>query len=1084
MFARLAILVVCAAAASFASTAENASSPPPLVVSQDHSWPPFAMRDEMGEPQGLLIDLWRELGQIMGREVEFRLVDWPDTIHQVADGRAAVHGGLFYNEERAQVLDYAGPIIPLSTYAFTRSDRLSPPLGQLPASQQVGVVAGSMELRYLKDTHPTVSFQSFENNAAMVTAALSGEVSIFIADYPVGMYLLDRLGGPGHFHAYEHLYTNDIRAAVRAGDRETLMAVQAAMQQISDEDVRRMAQRWVRSETVEVLPTRLLVVMAAVVVFVVGAGYLVILQAQRSRLRRQVAQQTQELRKREERLQQLFTASPDALMVVIDGRLSDCNQAAMDLFAAQGRPQIIGKTPAELSPPLQPNGQTSQYMSSALLAQAEGQGVARTEWLHRRYDGSDVWVDVHLAPVNLSGQRAILATVRDITERKQLQDQIEAQAQQLRTIIDLVPNYIFAKDEHGRYLVVNQAIAQVYASNPQELEGQYDYQVVDDAELIARYREADRQVLQEVKPLVIRDERVRRADGSLGWFQTIKVPYRHPGAPGVAILAVATDITARKVAEEELRQAHEVALGHARLAEDLARQAHAATRAKSVFLATMSHELRTPLNGIIGMTGLLLGSDLSQGQRNQAEMVRSSGVNLLRLINDILDFSKIEAGKMVLQSRDFSLQDILAHVRALMQHRLISKDLTLVTHCADDLPDRLRGDAGRLQQILLNLVSNAVKFSRQGLIEVDLQRIATADTAEVMLRCMVRDHGPGIALEDQAVLFREFSQITSVEGDEQGGTGLGLVISRQLVELMQGEIWVDSSPGAGAAFYFTARLRHADEEEPNAANDWQVSDEPLLSGCDQARVLVVEDHPINQEVTVGMLEQWGLQVDVVGSGPRALQALRDQEYHLVLMDLHLPELDGISTSRMIRSGQAGVRDSEIPLIAMTARIGEGDRESCIASGMNDYVSKPLMPAEVQRTISHWLQRRAERFVVPVTPVPQAYPDTVWDHRDMCMRMLGNESAMVRVMRNFCEQWFDQYAALEALDGNGDWKRLHEMAHRMHGTALTVSAFRLARFLAEAEEAAKTQDAAAMRRLLPAIAQAGAALQRAFADYPV
>ncbi|TVR13258.1 MAG: PAS domain S-box protein [Planctomycetota bacterium] len=1056
---------------------------PVIIVSQDHSWPPFAMRDDNGDPQGLLIDLWRELAQIMGREVVFELVDWPETITQVADGRAHVHGGLFFNQERDQILDYAGPIVSLSTYAFTRSDMLPQPLGQINRDEQVGVVAGSMELRFLLDTYPQVSYREYEHNAAMVEAALDGDIRFFVADYPVGMYLLDRLGGPGRFHAYEHLYTNDIRAAVRAGDTETLAMVEAAMQQLSPEDIRRLAQRWVRSQTVEVLPIRLLVTIALPSLAVIVGVYLTTLQVQRRRLLKKVSQQTEELRSREERLQQLFAASPDALMVASDGHFIDCNQAALNLLGLSDRAHIIDKTPADISPPQQADGSDSPAASRALFAQVLRDGVARAEWLHRHSDGTDLWTDVHLARVALSGKQAVLATVRDITERKWLQGQVEAQARQLRTVIDLVPNYIFAKDERGRYLVANRAMASAYGLAPEEMEQRYDQQLEDDPALTASYRQADRQIFEEGKSVVISDERIPRTDGSMGWFQTIKVPYQHPGITGMAILAVATDITARKVAEEELQQAHQAALSHARLAEDLARQAEAATKAKSTFLATMSHELRTPLNGIIGMTGLLLGSDLDGRQRHQAEMVRSSGVNLLRLINDLLDFSQIEAGKMALRSRDFSLSLLLGQVQALVEHRVMSKGLTLTVHCDETIPDRLHGDRDRLQQVLLNLVGNAVKFSQEGQVEVELQRhnAESAGSSDVVhLLGKVRDNGPGIAPEDQQLLFREFSQIAPESGDHQGGTGLGLVISRQLVELMQGQIWVESALGQGATFYFTVRLAAAKTAQASRHATGEAIDDPQMFA--DKRVLVAEDHPVNAEVATGMLRAWGAQADHVRNGTEALQVLSQQEYDAVLMDVHMPEMDGITACRSIRAGHSCVRNKDVLIIAMTARLGEGDRESCIACGMQDYVSKPLMPDELQAKLRHWFARSQSSELPSEVDRRRSYPDTIWDHADLSTRMLGNEAAVRRIMHGYAQQWPQQLSKVQQALAAGEYTQAHDLLHRMHGTALTVSAFRLAGLLAQAETAAAERRPQALDELLVAISAAGEDLRKAFATH--
>ncbi len=644
------------------------------------------------------------------------------------------------------------------------------------------------------------------------------------------------------------------------------------------------------------------------------------------------------LRESEERFQRFMDHNPAvAWMKNEQGRYVYYNRRYVDCFHV--RPdEWLGRTDFEIWPA----EYARKYVEDDRKVLASGQSLETTDRSPNSDGSLRYWQVLKFPFQDGGGRRFVGGMAIDVTDRQHAESALRQQQSILRNVIAHIPCAVFWKDGNSVYLGCNdQSARDLGLESPNQVLGLTDHDLPFSRAEADFYVACDRRVMESGQPWLNIEETQQRPDGSTAHLLTNKVPLRDAEGRVTGILGVYTDISERKAFEQELKRAKEAA--------------ESANRAKSQFLANMSHEIRTPMNGVLGMTDLLLDTSLTDRQREYLHAVKGSAEALLTIINDILDFSKMEAGKLEVAVEPFQLRESLNDALKPLVVRAAGKGLSFGCRVSDRVPDALRGDWGRIRQVLLNLVGNAVKFTERGRIAVEVSTTNDHREGKTPLHFIVRDTGIGIAKDKVDSIFAPFVQADGTLARQFGGTGLGLTISAQLASMMDGRVWVESELGMGSQFHFTVPVEARLEKPPTSTGTPPVAPSSSLraSGERRLRILMAEDNAINQRVGEAMLRKRGHEVVLAGNGCEALEALEKQPFDLVLMDVQMPRMDGFEATSKVRcrEKETGIR---LPIIALTAHAMTGDRERCLAAGMDGYVTKPLQFAELARVMDEVL----------------------------------------------------------------------------------------------------------------------------------
>ncbi|MBS4097843.1 MAG: PAS domain S-box protein [Sulfuricella sp.] len=677
-------------------------------------------------------------------------------------------------------------------------------------------------------------------------------------------------------------------------------------------------------------------------------------QRRQREYQRHAAESAEALRLSTETLRASVEAAAIGMALVdLEGRFMRANGALCRILGYR-EDELLQKTFREITHP--DDHQASLALVTELLTGSRDNYRMEKRYFHR--DGHTVWTQVSASTVrDQSGQVLyFIAQIQDISESKQTRQALADSERFMKTLIDILPGMVSYWTDELRCGFANIAYLEWFGKTPAQMRGIRIEELLGD-ELFHNNEPYIRAALNGETQRYQRA--LTKADGSIGYTWAHYIPDRD-GERVRGFFVLVADITELKEAQVQLEHLNE------QLQQRTA-EAEAASHAKSAFLANMSHEIRTPMNAILGLTQLVLETDLQPQQQDFLGKVHRSAQALLRILNDILDFSKIEAGRLEIEYMPMRVEEILANVADLFGARLAEKALQFSIAIDAAVPAVVMGDALRFTQVLDNLVGNAVKFTARGEIHVAAEVAQHGENA-LTLRFAVRDNGIGLSPRQIEGLFQPFAQADSSTTRQYGGTGLGLVISRTLVEMMGGKIGVSSTDGQGATFFFTLQVGVATAAD--ALESHAPPPSTALHSLAGLHILLVEDNALNQEMAAVLLQRRGVRVTLANHGSEAVERVGNESFDAILMDLHMPVMDGIAATRLIKTLPNG---KGVPIIALTAAVLADDRERCSAAGMSDFLAKPIDPDSLAEVVAKWTKPGQPAPTAPATAPAEAAP---------------------------------------------------------------------------------------------------------------
>ena len=918
---------------------------PVIRVGIDREFAPYEWFDEKGQFVGINAEILRLLEGKLG--VRFEVAkgkSWQETLDMAKAGQLDMLSDAVSTPERRAYLNFTSDFIksPIVILNDQRKGYIAN-LDQLHG-KRVAIKQGYFMQEVLARDHPQITLLATTDELAAFALIKEGKADAYVGDAPSLNFLLQQAGEMDLRLAGTTEYASEHSMAVIHGHPELLSILEKTLAAIPQVELDGVLNRWMSLRIEQGLPLRFVLLSG------VGALFLLMLFALWVwRLRREVMARTaveKALEERERHFEQLLQNSFDTV-VILDAQ-------GVQRYVSASAEKVHGYSSAELvdipviEQMIHPD---DQAQVRAAFRQIVETGYGGAEYRHRCKGGG--WVYFEARGTNQLANpdiRGVVVNVRDITEQKQAELKYHTLFDKMLdgfAVHEIICDAV-GKPVDYRYLSVNPAFERITGLKAENTVG---------LRVLELFPGLEAYWIDTYGRVALTGEAAHFENFVAELDKHFEVTAFRP-APG-QFACLFQDVTARKAAEAELKKyrQHLEELVESRTAELLTAKvvAETASRAKSAFLANMSHELRTPMSGVLGMIGLARRRMTDATGLDQLDKAKLSAERLLRVLNDVLDLSKIEAERMALENVPLQLGESVESVLGLLEHGATQKGLMLSKDLPADLARQiLKGDPLRLGQVLFNLLGNAIKFTEQGAVNLRIRLVE--ETAEaVRVRFDITDTGIGIEPEAISRLFTSFEQVDNSMTRKYGGSGLGLAISKRLVELMDGEIGVQSTPGQGSTFWFVVPLkrRQGDALAPASPFAGLVLEERLQQGFTGSRILLAEDEPIAQEVARCLLEDVGLRVDLAGDGLQALALARKNPYALVLMDMQMPRLNGVEATKAIRAESL---NSTTPILAMTANAFDEDRQICLAAGMNDHIAKPVDPQRLFETLLAWLER--------------------------------------------------------------------------------------------------------------------------------
>ena len=960
------------------------SSTAAIAVVSDDNYPPYIFRDAEGRVQGILVDQWALWEKKTGIKVDLMAMDWDKAKQSMHQGKADVIDTIFFTEERAKYLDFSKPYARLDVPVFFHKDLSGITDVSSLRGFTIGVKAGDAAVEVLK-SHGITTLREFNSYEEIIRAAAEQQIRVFIIDKPPALYYLYKLNLEGEFRTSFILNRGQFHRAVRKGKTQLLQTVENGFASITADEYEEIERKWLGTPFVSAQYLR-----AILSGLLAVAGIVLVLVLFNIALRRKVREKTVAL----EGILRELSASEEQYRSLVENVNLGVSRSTLgaDARFLQANPAMARMLGYETSQELLQTPVAALFRDPAelerLFATMQTQGAVTGEAFGlQKKDGAALLVSINAQGITDAAGRLLWcdAVVEDITERKRVEDALLRRNRELAIL-----NAISQKTSESLDLAVILAHAQSVIREVLGIDGigiyVFDAQSrtlrlnsfwglsgksIDFVRNVPLGEGLAGQALTQQTLLTIDmndypDGPAKHMLQEAG-FKTLSCLPITVGNTPVGALSLAFR-TVRAFGEEEARlmltiaQQLGLAIQNGQLFESVTRElaqrtqaeedlrsakeaAEAANQAKSEFLANMSHELRTPLNGMLGMLQLIRRMPRGQNQERYVDVALSSGNSLVQIIGDILDLSRIERGMIDLRFEPFDLESILKTVLGSLEFEATQKGVELRSAIDNRIPATVTGDAERIRQTLFNVVGNAVKFTAQGTVSIDIS-LASQHSDELALLFTVNDTGIGIPADKLDWIFEPFTQVDGSFTRRYGGTGLGLGIVKRLVGAMGGYILVESSLGQGTTIEFTVRVK-ANPARPAAQAAFVPS--PFLRPSGR-RVLLVEDDEVNQLTLKLFLEQLGYTTAVAANGLEAIAALQRDAFDAVLMDIQMPVMDGLEATRCIRGRSSGAWDQKIPIVAITAHAMAGDREMFLASGMNEYLAKPISIEELDQAL--------------------------------------------------------------------------------------------------------------------------------------